>query len=56
MLQWMNENLGTILISIVLIVIVVCIVRYLVRQKKQGRSTCGNNCAHCAMQGSCHSQ
>ncbi len=55
MLQWMEANLSTILISAVLVVIVAMIVWHLVRQKKQGKSSCGCNCAHCAMSGSCHS-
>ena len=54
MFAWTAQNLGTILISAVLLVIVIAIVRYLIRQKKQGRSSCGCNCAHCAMHGECH--
>ena len=58
MLQWISENVGTILICMGLIVIVALIVRslivYLLRQKKAGKSSCGANCAHCAMHGQCH--
>ena len=56
MLQWIGGNIGTILICLVLIVVVFFIVRSLLRQKKQGKFSCGCNCAHCAMHGSCHSQ
>ena len=56
MLDWFAANLGTILISLVLLVIVSLIVVYLLRQKKAGKSSCGANCAHCAMAGSCHGQ
>lgn len=56
MLQWIQTNLGTMLICAVLIVIVALIVRSLVRQKRQGKSACGCNCAHCAMHGACHQQ
>lgn len=56
MLQWIGSNLATILICAVLVVIVAFIIRYLVRQNKQGKSSCGCNCAHCAMHGSCHPQ
>ena len=56
MLDWFAANLGTILISLVLAVIVTLIVVYLLRQKKAGKSSCGANCAHCAMHGQCHSQ
>ena len=54
MLQWIGANLGTILICLVLLAIVTFIILYLVRQQKQGKSSCGCNCAHCAMHGSCH--
>lgn len=55
MLSFIAENLSTILICIVLIAIVVSISVYLVRQKRQGKSSCGAGCAHCAMHGQCHS-
>ena len=54
MLDWFAANLGTILISLVLLVIVSLIVVYLLRQKKAGKSSCGAGCAHCAMHGQCH--
>ena len=54
MFAWLAENLGTIVISAVLLAIVAAIVIYLIRQKKQGNSTCGAGCAHCANAGCCH--
>ena len=54
MLNWFSANLGTILISLILAVIVTLIVVYMLRQKKAGKSSCGANCAHCAMHGQCH--
>lgn len=54
MLAWIMENIGTILISAVLLLVVVLIIRKLVKDKKKGKSSCGCNCAHCAMSGSCH--
>lgn len=54
MLAWLSANIGTILITLVLIAIVVGISEYLIKQKKQGKSSCGANCAHCAMHGNCH--
>ena len=41
MLHWISANLSTILITLVLIAIVVLIIRSLIRQKKQGKSSCG---------------
>ena len=54
MLAWITENIGTILISAVLLLVVVLIIRKLVKDKKKGKSSCGCNCAHHLMSGSCH--
>lgn len=55
MFVWIMENIGTILICAVLIGIVSVAVVGLLRDKKKGRSSCGCGCAHCAMNGACHS-
>ena len=47
-------NAGTILTLLVLALILGLAIRSLVRDKKAGKSTCGNNCAHCAAAGTCH--
>ena len=44
MLEWLTANLGTILISAGLIVIVALIIRSIVRDKKAGISSCGAKC------------
>ncbi|MBQ6067170.1 MAG: FeoB-associated Cys-rich membrane protein [Clostridia bacterium] len=54
MLSWLAANIGTVLITILLIAIVVVIVVKLWKDKKKGVSSCGGNCAHCAMSGTCH--
>lgn len=56
MLAWLSANISTILISLVLILIVAAIVYKLVKDKKKGKHSCGCDCAHCAMAGSCHSK
>ena len=56
MFAWIAENLATIIICLVLAVIVAAIIIGLVRNNKQGKSSCGCNCAHCAMAGSCHNK
>lgn len=55
MLAWLSNNIATVIISLVLAVIVALIIFSLVKNKKKGKSSCGCNCAHCAMAGSCHS-
>lgn len=54
MLDWLSQNLATILICLVLLLIIAAIVFYLVRNKKKGRSSCGGGCKGCPMSGSCH--
>ena len=55
MLLWLKTNIATVIICLVLIAVVAAIIVSLVRNKKKGKSSCGWNCAHCAMAGSCHS-
>ena len=56
MLQWISANIGTILISLVLLAVVALIIRSMMRDKKQGKSSCGGNWAGCAACGSCHNK
>ncbi len=50
---WLSENIGTIGVSLVLILIVGLIIRGMIRDKQQGKSSCGNRCSHCPMSASC---
>ena len=54
MLVWLTANLGTILTVLALMLIVIGIIVKLRKDKKKGVSSCGGNCAHCAMHGTCH--
>lgn len=54
MFAWLSANVGTILIVLVLLVVVIGIIAKLRKDKKKGVSSCGGNCAHCAMHGTCH--
>ncbi len=54
MISWISQNIVTIIICLVLALIVTLIIVGLVRDKKKGKSSCGCNCANCAMRGSCH--
>ena len=56
MLNWITANLSTIVISAILLAIVTSISLHLIRQKKQGKSSCGAGCAHCTNAGCCHHQ
>ena len=54
MFRWIVDNLGTILITLVLIAVVAAIIRSLRKNHRAGKTSCGCNCAHCAMAGKCH--
>ena len=54
MLAWLSANLGTILISLVLLAVVITVIAVMRKDKKKGKSTCGGNCGYCPMSGSCH--
>lgn len=53
MLAWITENLGTIVVSLVLILLVAGAIRTIRKEKKHGRSCCGGNCAHCGACSAC---
>ena len=53
MAEYLNENLGTIIVAAVLAVILVAAVMKIRRDKKNGKG-CGCGCAGCPSQGVCH--
>ena len=54
MLAWLSENLGTIIVSLILIAVVSTVIVKMVKDKKHGKSSCGCGCENCAMHGKCH--
>ena len=52
MFFWIAQNMGNIIVSLILILAVTGIILKLIKDKRAGRSSCGGNCAHCRM---CHS-
>ena len=53
MISWLSDNIGTILITFLLILIVGGIIFKMIRDKRKGRSSCGGNCAQCKMCSAC---
>ncbi|MBQ9526089.1 MAG: FeoB-associated Cys-rich membrane protein [Fretibacterium sp.] len=47
------DNAGTIVVSLALIGVVAAIIVKMIRDRKQGRSSCGCSCGCCSMSGSC---
>ena len=58
MLAWLADNLGTIIISLILIAVVSLIIVRMIEDRKSGKSngSCGCGCEHCAMHGKCHTK
>ena len=54
MIAWITANLGNIVVSLVLIAIVVSVIFKLIKDKKNGISSCGGNCKSCGMCSSCN--
>ncbi|MCI5996354.1 MAG: FeoB-associated Cys-rich membrane protein [Blautia sp.] len=55
MSAWFMQNLGTIVISFLLAAVVCSVIVKMVRDKKNGRSSCGCNCGNCSA-GCCRKQ
>ena len=53
MIEWITDNLGTIIVSLVLLLVMAGAVVLLVRDRKKGRSCCGKNCGACGMCSDC---
>ncbi len=53
MFAWLSANFGTILIIAVLILVVGTASCVLLRDKKNGKHSCGGSCGHCPMNGQC---
>lgn len=55
MLVWLAENLGTIAVCALVLLISALAVRSLIRDKKRGKSPCGCSRSGCAGCGGCQS-
>lgn len=49
MLEWIANNLGTVIVAVIVLCIVATVVGVMYRDKKQGRSACGGSCIGCSM-------
>ncbi|MCC8074717.1 MAG: FeoB-associated Cys-rich membrane protein [Clostridiales bacterium] len=57
MIAWLTANAGTIVVGLILLAIVAAILRGMLRDRKQGKHSCGGGCAGCPHAcggGSCH--
>ena len=54
--MWFLENLSTIIISVILVLIVGAIIYSMIKNKKRGKTSCGCGCSNCAMSEICHKE
>lgn len=54
MLEWLQANLATVIISALVAVLLGAIVFNMIRNKKKGKSSCSCGCGGCPMSDSCH--
>ena len=55
-LNFIIQNLATVLIALALVLVCTLIVVKMVKDKKKGKSGCGCGCSGCAMSHMCHAQ
>lgn len=49
MWKWLSENISTVIIAAILLVALTAIAVKLIKNKKQGKSSCGCGCKGCAL-------
>ncbi len=54
--NWLISNLPTIIVFLVVAAVIIGVVAVMIRDKKNGRSSCGCSCGDCPMSGKCHSK
>lgn len=54
MIEFLKENLSTIIVGTVVFAAVALIVVNMIRDRKKGKSSCGCGCADCPSSGACH--
>ena len=54
MLDWLSQNCSTLLIGAALLAVIIAIIVYLIKNRRQGKGSCSCGCAGCPMSGSCH--
>lgn len=53
---WLSENIGTVVVCLIVAVIVAAVAIYMIKGKRKSKNgtSCGGGCSGCPMNGSCH--
>lgn len=54
MLSWIQANLSTILVSVLLAALLAGIIIFMIKRKKEGKNSCGCGCSDCIHRNDCH--
>jgi hypothetical protein len=54
MAEFFSQNIGTVIVLLILLAIVAAIIAGLAKDRKQGRTSCGCGCKGCPNSGMCH--
>ena len=55
-MAWLSDNLGTIIISLILLLVVGLVIYKMISDKRKGKSSCGCGCSNCPSSSFCHSK
>lgn len=53
MINWISQNLSTIVVALIILAALCIAVMYIIKNKKNGKSSCDGNCSGCMMNGKC---
>ena len=56
MISFLSANIGTIVVVLILAAVVGLVIFKMIKNKKEGKSSCGCGCSDCAMKGECHTK
>ncbi|HOO79490.1 MAG TPA: FeoB-associated Cys-rich membrane protein [Lachnospiraceae bacterium] len=56
MINWLFENMSTIVVLLIVLGTISLILGRMIKDKKKGSKACGCGCSDCPMSGKCHSQ
>ena len=54
MINWVNANLGTVFVCVILVAVIAIVLYDMIRKKQKGSFSCTCNCGGCPVSGTCH--